>query len=71
MAKKQSLSGVLREARLQRGLTLQDVGEAVGVTGSAVSHWEAGANQPRNDNLTAICKVLRLPIRAIREIVAR
>ncbi len=71
MAKKQKLNHVLREARLKRGLTLQTVGEAVGVTGSAVAHWEAGVNLPRNDNLTALCKALKLPLRATREIAAQ
>jgi transcriptional regulator with XRE-family HTH domain len=70
MAKKQTLGTILREARLKRGLTLQSVGEAIGTSGSAVSHWERGANLPSDDNLTAVCKALRLPIRATREIAA-
>jgi transcriptional regulator with XRE-family HTH domain len=71
MAKKKSLSNVLRDARLAKGLTLSSVGEAVGVSASAVAHWESGVNQPSNDNLSAVCKALRLPVRATREIAAR
>ncbi len=70
MAKKQSLGSVLRNARLQKGLTLRDLGNAIGVSGSAISHWEAGTNGVRGDNLTAICKALKLPLRATREIAA-
>jgi transcriptional regulator with XRE-family HTH domain len=68
MAKKPTLSSVIRSARLERGLTLKAVADAVGVTGPAISHWEAALNKPSDKNLTAICKVLRLPVRATREL---
>jgi transcriptional regulator with XRE-family HTH domain len=71
MAKKPTLGSLLRSARLEKGLTLQRVGEAVGVTGSAVAHWESGLNVPSNDNLTAVCKALKLSVRNMREIAAR
>jgi len=71
MVKKASLSSVLRTTRLQRGLTLQKLADAVGVTGPAISHWEAGLNEPNDRNLSAVCKVLRLPVRATRELAGR
>ena len=71
MQKKKSLSSVLRSARLQRGLTLKNVADAVGVSGPAVSRWEVGLNEPSEKNLSAVCKVLRLPVRATRELAGR
>ena len=42
----------------------------VGVTGPCVYFWETGKTRPREENLTALCKALKLPIRATREIAA-
>jgi transcriptional regulator with XRE-family HTH domain len=52
-------------------LSVADVAERIGVTAPAVYFWEMGRNQPRDGNLTALCKLLKLPIRATRELVAR
>ena len=71
MARKKTLGTILRDARVGKGLTLQTVGEAIGVSGSAVSHWESGTNGPRNENLKALCRTLGLPIRATLEIAGR
>lgn len=40
-------SGEAREIRLAAGLTLREVGEAVGVAPSTVFRWEAGQRTPR------------------------
>jgi transcriptional regulator with XRE-family HTH domain len=37
----------LREARGLAGLTLEELGEKLGVTGAAVCNWENGASEPR------------------------
>jgi transcriptional regulator with XRE-family HTH domain len=71
LAKRVSLSSQLKTARVKRGLSVADVAERIGVTAPAVYLWEMGRNQPRDDNLTALCKLLKLPIRATRELVAR
>jgi len=71
MAKQPTLGGVLRDARLKRGLTLQKVADAVGVSGPAVSHWESGLNGPSDKHLSAICKVLKLPVRSTRELAGK
>lgn len=36
----------LRNLRLAKGLTLQQVGDAFGISRSSVSSWESGTNQP-------------------------
>ena len=70
MAKKPSLSSHLRDARIKRGLSVAEVAERAGVSVASIYLWETGKTQPRDANLTAVCKVLRLPIRAAREMVA-
>lgn len=49
---------ILRIIRRQRGLTQNDVADAVGVTPVAYQHWESGKNQPQPENLNALCEVL-------------
>lgn len=67
MARAKSLSKVLRTARLARGLTIAALAEQTGVSAVSIYNWEAGIVRPRETNLTALCKVLKLPIRATRE----
>ena len=71
MAKKKTLGAVIRDARIDRGLTLQAVGDAIGVSASAIAHWEAGTNGPREVNLKAICRTLKLPVRTTLELALR
>lgn len=70
MAKKPSLSRHLRDARIQRGLSVAEVAERAGVSVASVYLWETGKTQPRDANLASVCKVLKLPIRATRAMVA-
>ena len=70
MPRKPSFSQHLRNARIERGLTVAEVAEQVGVTGPCVYFWETGQTRPRPANLSALCKVLKLPIRATREMAA-
>jgi len=67
MARPKSLSRHLRQARVSRGLSVAAVAEEVGVTPSSVYHWESGRCRPRNDKLSAICKLLRVPVREALE----
>ena len=71
MAKKPSLSNHLRDARIKRGLSVAEVAERAGVSVASIYLWETGKTQPRDANLTAVCKALKLPIRAAKEMVAR
>ena len=70
MAKKPSLSAHLRDARIKRGLSVAEVAENAGVSAASIYLWETGKHTPRDANLSALCKVLKLPIRAIREMAA-
>lgn len=50
---------VIKSRRLELGLTMQEVADAVGVTQSAVSRWESGdVNNMRRDRIFALAKVL-------------
>jgi len=71
LAKKPTLSAHLRDARVKRGLSVAEVAERAGVSVASIYLWETGKTQPRDANLTAVCKALKLPVRAAREMVAR
>jgi transcriptional regulator with XRE-family HTH domain len=70
LAKRVSLSGQLKAARIKRRLSVAEVAQHLGVTAPAVYLWEMGRTRPREHNLTALCKILKLPIRATRELAA-
>ena len=60
----------LRNARVKRGLSAAQVADLVGVSGVSVHFWETGRCRPRDHNLTGLCRVLKLPIRATRAMAA-
>ena len=68
LARKPTLSQHLRDARIKRGLSVADVAEQAGVSVASIYLWETGKTHPRDANLSALCKVLKLPIRATREL---
>jgi transcriptional regulator with XRE-family HTH domain len=70
LPRKPSLSRYLRNARIERGLSVADVAEQVGVSAVSIYYWETDHCRPRDENLTALCKVLKLPIRATRAMAA-
>jgi transcriptional regulator with XRE-family HTH domain len=70
LARKPSFSRHLRETRIKRRLSVAEVAEQVGVSQASIYFWETDRARPRDANLTALCKVLKLPIRATREMAA-
>lgn len=70
MPRKPSLSRYLRNARIEAGLSVAEVARRVGVTGPCVYFWETGQTKPRDANLSALCKVLKLPLRATKAVAA-
>lgn len=71
MARKPTLDQHFRNARIARGLSVAEVAARVGVSAPCVYFWEMGRTRPRDANLTALCKVLKLPLRATREMAAK
>jgi transcriptional regulator with XRE-family HTH domain len=70
LPRKPNFAHYLRDARRKRGLSVVEVAEQVGVSIASVYVWETDRGRPRDVNLSALCKVLKLPIRATREMAA-
>jgi transcriptional regulator with XRE-family HTH domain len=70
LPRKQSFSRYLRDARIKRRLSRAEVAEEMGVSTASIYFWETDHCRPRDENLSALCKVLKLPIRATREMAA-
>jgi DNA-binding XRE family transcriptional regulator len=60
----------LRNTRIKRGLSAAEVADLVGVSGVSIHFWETDRCRPRDHNLTVLCEVLKLPIRATRAMAA-
>ena len=67
LARKPNLARYLRDARIKRHLTVAEVADQVGVSSSSIYFWETDHCRPRDANLNALCKVLKLPVKATRE----
>lgn len=48
----------IKNARLEKGLTQQDLAKIVEVTPESISYYEAGKKTPAHDKLKTICRVL-------------
>ena len=48
----------LKNLRLAKGMTLQQVGDAFGISAASVASWEKGKNQPDSRKLNKIAQVL-------------
>jgi transcriptional regulator with XRE-family HTH domain len=70
LPRKPSFGRHLRDARSKRGLSVVEVAEQVGVSVQTIYFWENDRVRPRDANLSALCNVLKLPVRAAREMAA-
>jgi DNA-binding XRE family transcriptional regulator len=61
LARKLSFARHLRDARIRRGLSVAELAETIGVSQATIYFWESDRARPRDTNLTALCKALRLP----------
>ena len=52
----------LKRLRRDAGMTIEDVGAAVGRTGKAVSAWETGRSQPSAEMLIDLCRLFGVDI---------
>ena len=50
----------IREERLKRGLTQEELGKLIGVSKVAISHYERGEEQPKVEKLSKLIEVLKL-----------
>lgn len=59
---------LIKKRRAALGLTLQEVGDAVGVSRSTVKKWETGfIRNMKKDRLPKLAKVLQLPVSSLIE----
>ena len=70
MPRKLNFLQYLRDARIRRGLTVAELAQQVGVSLSSIYLWETGKARPRDANLSALCKALKLPVRATKAMAA-
>lgn len=54
------LASVLKEKRIQRGLSCSDVGDAIGKSNKTIHAWEKGRGQPNADELVKICNLFNI-----------
>ena len=47
----------VKELRVQKGLTQEELADRVGVSRQAVSKWESGTADPSTSNLLALAKL--------------
>lgn len=55
----------LREIRLERGISQEDLAELVNVSRQTVSKWENGTVSPSADNLSQLSRALGVPVDAL------
>jgi len=68
--RKPSFARHIREARINRGLSVAQLAGRVGVTGPCIYFWETGKTRPLDSNLSALCKALKLPVRSTKAMAA-
>lgn len=61
----------LRNARIDSGLTAPQLATKIGVSSTSIYFWETDHCRPRSQNIAALCKALRLPVREMREMADR
>ena len=70
MPRKLNFAQLIRDARMKRKLSVAEVADQMGVSHAAVYMWETDRSRPRDTNLSALCKVLKLPVRATKAMAA-
>jgi transcriptional regulator with XRE-family HTH domain len=70
MPRKPNFAQHIRNARIKRKLSVAELAELVGVSDSSVYFWETDHCRPRDANLSALCTVLKLPLRATKAMAA-
>ncbi len=70
MPRKISFGTHLRNARRKQKLRVRDVAAEMNVSDAAIYRWETDLRRPTDANLTALCKVLKLPMSSTKTIVA-
>lgn len=62
MSVRDYMAAKLRKSRNDKGLSVEEVGRAVGKSGKTISAWEVGRGQPDADLLVELCKLYSVDI---------
>jgi transcriptional regulator with XRE-family HTH domain len=60
----------LRNARHKQKLRVRDVAAQMDISDAAIYRWETDYRRPTDANLSALCKLLRLPLKATKTMAA-
>ena len=60
-----TLQRQIRDLRVKRGLTQEQLAQKVDVDTSAVCQWETGRTSPRSDKVPKIAKALKVTVAAL------
>ena len=60
--RREAFGGVVREARLARGLSQEALAERCGLDRKSISRMETGAFSPRLDNVFNLAAALEIPV---------
>jgi len=71
LARTRSLSKQIRQAREVKGFTVAELADRLGVSQVSIYYWESGRVRPRDTNLAALCKALKMPMRETMALTGR
>ncbi len=60
--KSMDIGKIIATHRAKRGMTLQQLGEALGISAQAVHKWERGINYPDITLIPLLARTLNIPI---------
>lgn len=63
MTVRTNIAAGLKSARKAAGMSVEEVGKALGKSGKTISAWEVGRGQPDGDELIVLCKLLGAHLR--------
>lgn len=49
------IGSLIKELRLERGLSQAELGKKIGVSQKAIDYWERGVNEPKASYIVSLC----------------
>lgn len=65
------ISKIIKEARIKKGMTQQQLADSVYVTRQTISKWELGSSDPNTSNLIALSKLYKISPEELLECATR
>lgn len=56
------LNEKIKQIRKEKGLTLEELGNMLGLSRANMHHWESGRSKPSSKNLKALSDALKVPL---------